>query len=77
MTLEERYKMQKGIETPQRLKSASNSEYYEIDAIDNYIQNKIHIREYLQEQEIQEQLQKEILEEINKEILKEFEDTFR
>jgi hypothetical protein len=81
MTIEERINLQKNKEIPSRLKKASNGEN---EAIDNYIQSKIDIRNKLkEEQEKKEQMklnketEKKIIEDIKKQITKEIEDTFK
>lgn len=60
--------LQKGKEIPNRLKTASNSES---EAIDNYIQSRIRIRENLQEQRNNDQVPKELIEDMKKQIIKE------
>ena len=60
--------LQKGKEIPNRLKTASNSEN---EAIDNYIQSRLKIRENLQEQRNNEQKQKKLIEDMKKQIIKE------
>lgn len=60
--------LQKGKEIPNRLKTASNSEN---EAIDNYIQSRIRIRENLQEQRNNDQMQKKLIEDMKKQIIKE------
>ena len=60
--------LQKGKEIPNRLKTASNSES---EAIDNYIQSRIRIRENLQEQRNNEQVPKELIEDMKKQIITE------
>lgn len=60
--------LQKGKEIPNRLKTASNSEN---EAIDNYIQSRLKIRENLQEQRNNDQMQKKLIEDMKKQIIKE------
>lgn len=60
--------LQKGKEIPNRLKTASNSES---EAIDNYIQSRIRIRENLQEQRNNDQVPKELIEDMKKQIITE------
>ena len=60
--------LQKSKEIPIRLKNASNSEN---EAIDNYIQSRIRIRENLQEQRNNDQVPKELIEDMKKQIIKE------
>ena len=60
--------LQKGKEIPNRLKTASNSEN---EAIDNYIQSRLRIRENLQEQRNNDQMQKKLIEDMKKQIIKE------
>lgn len=74
MTPAEQINLQKGKEIPNRMKTASNSEN---EAIDNYIQSRVEIRNKLQEQENNGQIPKEIIENIKKQIIKEIEDTFK
>lgn len=68
MKIEEHINLQKGKEIPNRLKTASNSEN---EAIDNYIQSRIRIRENLQGQRNNEQVPKELIEDMKKQIIKE------
>ena len=68
MKIEEHINLQKGKELPNRLKTASNSEN---EAIDNYIQSRIRIRENLQEQRNNDQMQKKLIEDMKKQIIKE------
>ena len=67
MKIEEHINLQKGKELPNRLKTASNSEN---EAIDNYIQSRIRIRENLQEQRNNDQVPKELIEDMKKQIIK-------
>ena len=60
--------LQKGKEIPNRLKTASNSEN---EAIENYIQSRLKIRENLQEQRNNDQMQKKLIEDMKKQIIKE------
>ena len=60
--------LQKGKEIPNRLKTASNSEN---EAIDNYIQSRLKIRENLQEQRNKDKKQKKLIEDMKKQIIKE------
>ena len=60
--------LQKSKEIPIRLKTASNSEN---EAIDNYIQSRIRIRENLQEQRNNDQVPKELIEDMKKQIITE------
>lgn len=60
--------LQKSKEIPIRLKNASNSEN---EAIDNYIQSRIRIRENLQEQRNNDQVPKELIEDMKKQIITE------
>ena len=60
--------LQKGKEIPNRLKTASNSEN---EAIDNYIQSRLKIRENLQEQRNNDKMQKKLIEDMKKQIIKE------
>ena len=60
--------LQKGKEIPNRLKTASNSEN---EAIDNYIQSRLKIRENLQEQRNNDQVPKELIEDMKKQIITE------
>lgn len=60
--------LQRGKEIPNRLKTASNSEN---EAIDNYIQSRLKIRENLQEQRNNDQMQKKLIEDMKKQIIKE------
>lgn len=53
MTIEERMNLQKGKEIPKRLQTASNNS--ENEAIDNYILNKIKIRENLKQEQGREE----------------------
>ena len=68
MKIEEHINLQKGKEIPNRLKTASNSEN---EAIDNYIQSRIRIRENLQEQRNNDQVPKELIEDMKKQIITE------
>ena len=68
MKIEEHINLQKGKELPIRLKTASNSEN---EAIDNYIQSRIRIRENLQEQRNNDQVPKELIEDMKKQIITE------
>lgn len=68
MKIEEHINLQKGKELPNRLKTASNSEN---EAIDNYIQSRIRIRENLQEQRNNDQVPKELIEDMKKQIITE------
>ena len=68
MKIEEHINLQKGKELPNRLKTASNSEN---EAIDNYIQSRIRIRENLQEQRNNDQTPKELIEDMKKQIITE------
>lgn len=68
MKIEEHINLQKGKEIPNRLKTASNSEN---EAIDNYIQSRIRIRENLQGQRNNEQVPKELIEDMKKQIITE------
>ena len=68
MKIEEHINLQKGKELPNRLKTASNSEN---EAIDNYIQSRIRIRESLQEQRNNDQVPKELIEDMKKQIITE------
>lgn len=60
--------LQKDKEIPNRLKTASNSES---EAIDNYIQSRLRIRENLQEQRNNDQIQKKLIEDMKKQIITE------
>ena len=60
--------LQKSKEVPIRLKTASNSEN---EAIDNYIQSRIRIRENIQEQRNNDQVPKELIEDMKKQIITE------
>lgn len=60
--------LQKSKELPIRLKTASNSEN---EAIENYIQSRIRIRENLQEQRNNDQVPKELIEDMKKQIITE------
>lgn len=68
MKIEEHINLQKGKEHLNRLKIASNSES---EAIDNYIQSRIRIRENLQEQRNNDQVPKELIEDMKKQIITE------
>ena len=60
--------LQKDKEIPNRLKTASNSES---EAIDNYIQSRLRIRENLQEQRNNDKIQKKLIEDMKKQIITE------
>lgn len=63
MTINERLNLQKSKKIPVRLQIASNSEN---DIIDNYIQNKLKIREILKNQDVEIQIFNKIQEAIEK-----------